>query len=82
MSELRRIIEEQDKIAVTLKKMVSEKNNMNSEGMQLAIDMFLRQQSEMHKRISSMNNENRSKLEEEKEDAKKKQNQKNDGLLF
>lgn len=43
MMELRRMMEEQDKLAVTLKKIVSEKSNMDSEGMQLAIDMFLRQ---------------------------------------
>jgi hypothetical protein len=40
--------------------------------MKLAIDMFLRQQDMMHKRISAMNEADWGKLENEKEEAKRK----------
>jgi len=95
INEIKQIMAEQDKIAITLKKIMSEKNDINSDGMKLAIDMFLRQQDMMHKRISAMNGTDRGKLENEKDEAKRKsrldankeeekkqESQKKEALLF
>jgi hypothetical protein len=95
INEIKQIMAEQDKIAITLKKIMSEKNDINSDGMKLAIDMFMRQQDMMHKRISAMNGTDRGKLENEKEEAKRKsrldankeeekkqESQKKEALLF
>jgi hypothetical protein len=93
MKEVRNILEEQDKIAVTLKMILSEsKAKEDSETMQLAIDMFMRQQEQLRTKIKSMSNPNvtKSKPVAKPETVKKPEGSKSklqeeykvDGLLF